>query len=71
MQHGEVNVGRDKLQRAGSHFCVQREEGDGEQGKNMGKAPLPKSSWRESGKVETAAGTDLEREKGERRKEGG
>ena len=26
-----------------------------------------KSSWRESGKVEIAAGTELEREKGERR----
>ena len=33
----------------------------------MGKAPLPKSSWRESGKLETAAGTKLKREKGERR----
>ena len=31
----------------------------------MGKAPLPKSSWRESGKLETAAGTKLKREKGE------
>ena len=37
----------------------------------MGKAPLPKSSWRESGKLETAAGTTLKREKGERRKEKG
>ena len=36
-------------------------------GKNTGKAPLPKSSWRVSGKLETAAGTELKREKGERR----
>ena len=34
-------------------------------GENTGKAPLPKSSWRESGKLETAAGTKLKREKGE------
>ena len=34
-------------------------------GENMGKAPLPKSSWRESGKLETAAGPKLKREKGE------
>ena len=34
-------------------------------GENTGKAPLPKSSWRESGKLETAAGTNLKREKGE------
>ena len=39
--------------------CRQRE--------NMGKAPLPKSSWRETGKLETATGTKLKREKGERR----
>ena len=37
-------------------------------GRNMGKAPLPKSSWRESGKLETATGTKLKREKGERRR---
>ena len=36
-------------------------------GENTGKAPLPKSSWRESGKLETAAGTNLKREKGKRR----
>ena len=36
-------------------------------GENTRKAPLPKSSWRESGKLETAAGTKLKREKGERR----
>ena len=29
----------------------------------MGKAPLPKSSWRESGKLETAAGTKLKERK--------
>ena len=41
-------------------------------GENTGKAPLPKSSWRESGKLETATGTELRRkEKGERRKEKG
>ena len=34
-------------------------------GRNMGRAPLPKSSWRESGKLETAAGPKLKREKGE------
>ena len=39
----------------------------GEGAENTGIAPLPKSSWRESGKVETAAGPKLEREKGERR----
>ena len=33
----------------------------GEYGKNM---PPPKSSWRESGKVETAMGTELKKEKG-------
>ena len=37
----------------------------GEGAENTGKAPLPKSSWRESGKLETAAGTKLKREKGE------
>ena len=36
-------------------------------GENMGKAPHPKSSWRESGKLETTTGTKLKREK-ERRK---
>ena len=33
----------------------------------MGKAPLSKNSWKESGKLETATGTKLKREKGERR----
>ena len=32
-----------------------------------GKSTHPKSSWRESGKVETATGNELKREKGERR----
>ena len=36
-------------------------------GENTGKGPLPISTWRESGKLETAAGTKLKREKGERR----
>ena len=31
----------------------------------MGKATLPKSSWRESGQLGTAAGTKPKREKGE------
>ena len=46
-----------------------REDRDRGGGKNMGKAPLPKSSWRESGKLEITAGTKLKREKGEKRKE--
>ena len=68
MQCRKVNWGREKLQRAESHFCRWREDGDGGE-ENMGKAPLPKSSWRESVKLETATGTKLKREKGERRKE--
>ena len=38
-------------------------------GENTGKAPLLKISWRKSGKLETATGTELKREKEERRKE--
>ena len=38
-------------------------------GGEYGKSTLPKSSWRESRKLETATGTKLKREKGERRKE--
>ena len=34
-------------------------------GEITGKAPLSKSSWRESGKVERATETELNREKGE------
>ena len=60
-------MGREKPQRAGSRFCMWREDRDGVVGENTGKAPLPKSSWRESGKLETATGTELKREKGERR----
>ena len=61
MQCGEMNWGREKLWRAGSHLSMWREDGDwGE---------YRKSTWRESGKVKTAAGTELKREKGMRRKE--
>ena len=58
MWHGEVNLGKEKSRRAGSHFCVQREDGDRARwGGNMGKAPLSKSNWRETGKLETATET--------------
>ena len=60
-------MGREKP-REGRCFCGWREDGDGVEGENTGKAPLPKSSWRESGKLEIAAGTKLKREKGERRR---
>ena len=63
-----MNLGSKKEQE-GRCLCEQREEGDWRGAENMGKAPLPKSSGRESGKLETAAGTKLKREKGERRKE--
>ena len=65
---GEVNLGSEKLRRAGNRFCGWREDGDWGGGENTGKAPFPKSSWRESGKLETAAESKLKREKGERRK---
>ena len=65
MGRGEVNLGSEKA-REGRCFCEQREDGDWV-GESTGKAPLPKSSWRESGKLETATGTKLKREKGERR----
>ena len=55
--HGEVTLGREKAQE-GRCFCEWREDGDWER-ENTGKAPLPKSRWRESGKLETAAGTKL------------
>ena len=45
---------------------MRREDRDGGEG-IQAKHP-PKSRWRESGKVETATGTKLKREKGERRK---
>ena len=60
----EVNLGS-KKPREGRCFCRWTE--DGGAGGNMGKAPLSKSSWRESGKLETVTGTKLKREKGERR----
>ena len=44
-----------------------RERTETGSGENMGKAPLPKSSWRETEKLETATGAKLKREKGERR----
>ena len=40
-----------------------------EMGGGHRKGSPPEYSWREGGKVETAAGTELKREKGERRKE--
>ena len=46
-------------------LCAERTETG--LGESMGKAPLPKSNWRESGKLETATGTELKREKGEKR----
>ena len=63
MRHKELNLGSEKAQE-GRCFRECRENGDWGR-ENMGKAPLPKSSWRESGKLETATGT----KKGERRKE--
>ena len=62
-------MGSKKPQKVGNHFCGQREGGDWGGGQNTGKAPLPKGSWRESGKLETATGTKLKgkKEKGERR----
>ena len=66
----EVNLGREPQGIQGATFAGgERRETLGGGGENMGKAPLPKSSWRESGKLEIAAGTKLKREKGERRKE--
>ena len=45
---------------------MQREDRDGRGGEeSMGKAPPTKRSWRESGKVETATGTDQKKEKEE------
>ena len=67
IRHEELNLGSKKPRKVGNAFCGQREDGDWGGGEHMGKAPLPKSSWRESGKLETAAGTKLKREKGERR----
>ena len=63
----EVNWGREKPWRAGSCFCLWREDRDA--GGEFRKSTPTKSSWRESGKVETATGTEQKREKGQRRKE--
>ena len=65
MWRGQVKQGKEKPQMTGSYFFMQREDGDGVGGVQE-KHP-PKSSWEESGKVETATGTELKREKGERR----
>ena len=58
-----MNFGSQKAQE-GRYFCKQREDRDRGVGggENMGKAPLPKSSWRESGKLEIATRTKLKRE---------
>ena len=66
-RHGEVNLGSEKLLWEGNRFCGRKEDRDWGGGENTGKTLLPKSSWRESEKLETAAGTKLKREKGERR----
>ena len=56
----EAPKGRERLLRAERGWRLGR-------GGEYGKAPLPKNSWRESRKLETAAGTKLKREKGQRR----
>ena len=63
VQRGELG---EREAAEGRELLLQAERGRRWRG-NMGKAPLPKSSWRQSGKVETATGTELKREKGERR----
>ena len=64
---GEVNLGREKPA-MGRELTLQADrDGDWGEGGNTGKAPLPKSSWRERGKLETAVETELKRDKGERR----
>ena len=66
MQRGELG----EQKGAGREVFLRAERGQRlGAGENTGKAPLPKSNWRESGKLETATGTKLKREKGERRKE--
>ena len=63
-RRGEVNLGREKPA-VGREPLLQVERGQrlGWGGvENMGKAPLPKSSWRESGKLEIATRTKLKRE---------
>ena len=64
---GEVNLGREKPA-AGREPPLQAERGWRlGRGEHTGTAPLPKSSWRERGKLETATGTKLKgrKEKGE------
>ena len=63
-----MNLGSEEPRRVGNRFCERREEGDwgGVEGEYR-KSTLPKSSWRERGKLEMAAGTKLKREKGGRR----
>ena len=65
--HGEVDLGREAGggQRAAFAGGKRTETGAGE---NTGKEPLPKSSWRKSGKLKTAVGTKQKgrKEKGER-----
>ena len=67
IRHEELSSGSKKPRKVGNPFCGWREDGDWGGKEHMGKAPLPKSSWRKSGKLETATGTKLKREKGERR----
>ena len=59
-------MGREKPRRAGSAFACRERTETGVGGRIWKGTPL-KSSWRESGKVETATGAELKREKGERR----
>ena len=65
--HGEVNWGREKMWRARSHLSLKREDVDGGWGWRIWEKHPPQSSWKESGKVETAAGTEIKKEKGEKR----
>ena len=65
MQRGELGEQEAPKGRE-PHKRVERGQRLG-RGEHTGKAPLPKSSWRESGKLERATGTKLKREKGERR----
>ena len=66
-RHGEVNLGNEKAQE-GRCFCKQREDGDcGGWGRRIRKSTPPQKQLEESGKLDTAAGTKLKREKGERR----
>ena len=58
-------MGSERRRKGGAFASGERTEMGG--GENTGKAPLLKSSWRESGKLETAAGTKLKGEKGKGR----